>query len=147
MNVLSVRTYHPQGLEYEVVQLIIDGRDLRECVETVELPFAAADGQAQLAGKYEGLRADGLLAPGRHLLGAPVPYLQGTGDDERVTLLACECGEPGCWPLVARVRLTGDVVEWSDFEQPHRPNWSYAALGPFRFARAQYETALGFRAD
>jgi hypothetical protein len=46
-----------------------------------------------------------------------------------VPLLGCECGEWGCWPLVARIDQADGVVEWSHFRQPHRPGHSYREFG------------------
>ena len=58
-------------------------------------------------------------------------------------LLGCECGELGCWPLMARIDVREGEIVWSDFEQPHRADsWSYQALGPIGFERNQYEDAL-----
>lgn len=55
-----------------------------------------------------------------------------SGPAEKTVLLGCECGEPGCWPLMARVEVGAEQVAWSDFEQPHRrDNWAYAGFGPF----------------
>src|SRR5689334_6424066 len=34
------------------------------------------------------------------------------------------------------------TARWSDFQQPHRPHWNYAALGPFVFDKVQYEETL-----
>ena len=66
----------------------------------------------------------------------------------RIQVLGCECGEPGCWPLVCRISATDRIVRWSDFEQPHRNGsgapvaWTYDGLGPFEFDRAEYDAAL-----
>jgi len=60
----------------------------------------------------------------------------------RVPLLVCDCGEPGCWPLMATVEVTDHEVVWRDFRQPHREKWDYTALGPFTFDRAEYARAL-----
>ncbi|MEU7187498.1 hypothetical protein [Streptomyces sp. NPDC045470] len=57
-------------------------------------------------------------------------------------LLGCECGEPGCWPLTARITVTGDLVIWDSFEQSHRPERDYTAFGPFRFDRNRYRDAV-----
>jgi hypothetical protein len=61
----------------------------------------------------------------------------------KTPLLGCVCGAWGCWPLMARVRVTDDLVTWDSFEQPRRPNDDYSAFGPFRFDRRQYDDALG----
>ncbi|WP_158842969.1 hypothetical protein [Saccharothrix deserti] len=60
----------------------------------------------------------------------------------KTPLLGCECGEWGCWPLMARVSVTPDLVTWDSFEQPHRTTRDYSGFGPFRFGRQQYDDAL-----
>ena len=60
------------------------------------------------------------------------------GNGETV-LLVCEgCREEGCWPIFARVEVDEEVVEWSGFRQPHRPERDYADLR-FMFDRRQYD--------
>ncbi len=60
-----------------------------------------------------------------------------------MSLLVCECGEWGCWPLRARVTRKGDHVVWSDFEQPRRRGkWSYDGFGPFVFDAVQYDAQV-----
>ncbi|MFI9561456.1 hypothetical protein [Nonomuraea endophytica] len=68
---------------------------------------------------------------------------ENSGLGPKTAVLGCECGEVGCWPLMTRITLTGDLVVWDAFEQVHRPNRDYAAFGPFLFDRAQYGQALG----
>lgn len=58
------------------------------------------------------------------------------------SLLGCECGEVGCWPLNAGITVNGATVTWSRFQQPYRPDWDYSAFGPFEFDRQQYENAV-----
>lgn len=117
------------------MRLVVNGRDLRERAREFERPFAR-----ELAGAYGLPPAAAVLVPGTHLLGAPDVMFE--GDAGRTILLACECGEPGCWPLEARIAVGDTVVTWSDFAQPHRPEWDYAAFGPFRFERSGYEAGI-----
>jgi hypothetical protein len=52
-------------------------------------------------------------------------------------LLGCgDCGEVGCWPIVANVVASASEVSWSNFRQPHRPARDYSRLGPIIFDRA-----------
>lgn len=74
-----------------------------------------------------------------HFLGAGPISRDGAG---KVPLLGCECGEWGCWPFLARVAKAGDLVHWTDFEQPLRTARDYSALGPFTFDLRQYQSAL-----
>jgi hypothetical protein len=129
MNRLDLRIQRAHELDAEVVRILIDGIDLIDLVRPIELPFARAEGHPEIAGGYDGL-------PPRDWVELPERY----DDDDRAALLGCaSCGEPGCWPLRARVKASGDSVIWSDFQQPHRPEWSYASFGPFVFNRAQYD--------
>jgi hypothetical protein len=129
MNRLDLRIRRAHELDAEVVRIFIDGRDLVDLVRPIELPFTRAEGHPEIAGNYDGL-------PPRDWVDLPERY----DDDDRVAVLACaSCGEPGCWPLRVRVTASADRVTWSDFQQPHRPEWSYAAFGPFVFNRAQYD--------
>ena len=67
--------------------------------------------------------------------------------DQKIPLLGCECGEWGCWPLLARVVVDVETVTWTDFEQPHRADRDYSAFGPFIFRRSSYESAVADLAD
>lgn len=127
------------------VQILIDGVDLRDLVRSVEL---AQPGSRGIAGKYAGLPADdSVVPPSEHFLGTPGWAIYRY--DDKTQVLECECGEPGCWPLVCIIAPGPAEVVWSDFEQPHRSAqkqggvvWSYDGLGPFRFIRSEYESAL-----
>jgi hypothetical protein len=66
---------------------------------------------------------------------------------DQLWLLACDCGEVGCWPLAARVIVLNDTVRWTDFNQEHRPDWDYTGFGPFVFAREQYDRAVEWVAN
>jgi hypothetical protein len=100
-----------------------------------------------MAGQYHGLAPEEVLPPSRHFLGDPSWGVYRY--DGRTQILGCECGEPGCWPLVCEIRATETRVVWAAFEQPHRsypktthPPWTYDGFGPFEFDRKQYESAL-----
>ena len=136
VNVLDIRL-QPGTCEAEpVVRLLVDGRDLVTLVGEFERPFAE-----EMAGAYGLLPAADVLPPARHFLGEPDPLY--TSEGGRTMLLACDCAEPGCWPLAARIEVTAHAVSWTDFRQPLRPEWSYSGFGPFVFERKQYESALG----
>jgi hypothetical protein len=130
VNTLALHVeLRPDG-DLPEVRVLIDGRDLVDLVREVEAPWAAADGQPQIAGGYSGLWPAAWLE---------LPEQDGTG---RAAVLACECGEVGCWPLHVRITVSDSTVTWSEFSQPCRPEWRYDGLGPFVFERAAYERAI-----
>ncbi|MCC3763844.1 hypothetical protein K3N28_12285 [Glycomyces sp. TRM65418] len=119
--------------------ITVDGVPLEALARPVELPFASADGQAELAGRYQALQDLRVCWPSRHFLDEP--FLSESDDGDAV-LMGCICGDPGCWPLSADIGLDDHTVTWSRFNNVHRPHWDHSALGPFVFDRAQYEAAL-----
>lgn len=56
-------------------------------------------------------------------------------------MLGCQCGEVGCWPLMATIRSTPSILEWSGFHNPCRDTRDYSGFGPFVFERLAYERA------
>ncbi len=66
---------------------------------------------------------------------------------EGVYLLGCNCGEVGCWPLLAHIETSGDIVTWSRFRQPFRREWSYTDFGPFDFNLKDYRQTLASLGD
>lgn len=116
----------------------LNGRSLIDLAHRVEAPAAARAGNPDLAGSYTGLGLADIAWPSGHFSGAPVLSWFGDGD---TVLLGCTCGEWGCWPLTARVTVDEESVVWAGFRHGHR-DWDYDRLGPFRFARGQYQAAL-----
>ena len=87
------------------------------------------------------------LAPRVHCYGSSQEHFLGMSrsiawNGGKTPLLICSCGVPTCWPLLARVEADETWVTWSEFEQPHRPQWDYTGFGPFRFDREDYERVL-----
>lgn len=143
------------------VQILIDGRDFIDIVHDWELNVARAAGEPTLAGAYSGIPKRFARELPSAWLGMQEPnnLLSCWGDG--FALLACTCGELGCWPLLARVEVTDHEVRWLDFEQPRRTArrdeevtspgrpprdrarvWSYEGFGPFVFDRAAYTSAI-----
>ncbi|MEU0871699.1 hypothetical protein [Nocardia brasiliensis] len=60
----------------------------------------------------------------------------------KTPVLVCECGEWGCWPLLAEITVTEDLVIWDRFGPNHPTRGDYGRFGPFRFDRNQYDDAL-----
>ena len=119
----------------------VNGADL----DTLVLAFELAHGFGP-AGGYGG------LVPAYFNYGNLATYLVGQNPNQwpgqnRLWLLACECGEVGCWPLEARVTLTPTLAIWDQFAQPHRRERDYTAFGPWMFDRIQYETSVASAVD
>lgn len=127
------------GSRHAALELLIDGESLIEAVRRYERPMAEAEGHPDLAAAYAWPAPS---AQRQDLL------LQGSGAEDKVALLECACGQPGCWPLLATVTVGSAQVIWSGFEQPHRRadsaggHWDYGGFGPFVFERAVYDAAL-----
>lgn len=114
----------------------IDGVSLLERVQRFE-----ADRPYEPSGGYAG------LVPAHFRFEDLTQYYLGIETQqwprpEHAWLLGCDCGEVGCWPLAARITLTEGTVEWSHFQQPHRPSRSYDDFGPFLFDRQSYDAAV-----
>jgi hypothetical protein len=142
MNQISLRVVSGEledGQSYSAIQVLIDGTSLIDLAHRVEEPFAKREGHPKLAGAYAWLPRKSAAAA----LG-----LRAQSPDEKVAVLECACGVPGCWPLLAKISGDENTVVWSEFEQPHRNeeavagHWKYEALGPFSFDRELYEEGL-----
>ena len=148
MNTIEFRVVEVTEIDQTlpVVVVLIDGTELTDLVARVEEPLAVAEGSPSLVGHYRGLWTKYVAPPSRHFLGEPTHPVYQCG--EKTQILECECGEPGCWPLLCRIESKDERIIWSQFEQPHRlgqdgkPPWNYSGLGPFEFHRSAYEREL-----
>ncbi|QJR02702.1 hypothetical protein HH800_11210 [Sphingobium yanoikuyae] len=141
----QVLTFKIEYLDGGPVSLMpcIDGVTLADLVEA----FERANGYMDPAGGYGG------IVPAYFNLGPLTSYFMGRegpieGDEAgEIYALFCECGEAGCWPLIAHVRSDDQIVTWNAFAQPHRPKRDYSGFGPFEFARSEYDEALAIAAS
>jgi len=118
--------YLPDTVAVAGRALIVSGRPFIDYVREAELPLATAEGKPSLVGAC----------------GWPDARLPTSAEENGyATLLDCDCGCVGCWPLQARVGVRGPDIFWFEFRQTHRA-WVYE-LGPFRFRRAELEAATG----
>ena len=114
----------------------IDGRSLRDLISSYESAQGYSPG-----GAYDG------LVPEHFDFGDLHEHLLGRGSEQsqepgHASVLGCDCGEVGCWPLDVAVTVTTNEVTWSRFAQPHRPEWDYSGFGSFTFDRSSYEAAV-----
>ncbi len=58
----------------------------------------------------------------------------------RIAVLTCACGDIGCGGAVADLKFTHETVTWSNFR--HANYLTPKDIGPFVFARSQYDRAL-----
>jgi hypothetical protein len=138
----------PNEISFKIDQIKDDIWSITPCIDGAPLTilitqFELSKGFADPAGGYGGLVPSfnrfGRLD--RHFCGEA--RKRGMSDkDGEIWVLACECGEVGCWPLMTSVTRMAGGYQWSDFRQPHRPERNYDGFGPFVFDKAQYEYAV-----
>jgi hypothetical protein len=126
---------HLQAGPAEVVP-IVDGVELTDRVHEFERERRMETRAVSYGGLIPSFFKFGSM--GDHYLGTASP----AGHRGKIPVLGCECGEWGCWPLLARVIVGDTTVTWTDFEQPYRPDRDYRSFGPFTFSRADYESAI-----
>ena len=142
---LEIRPPREDSWRDKVLHVLVNGKDLASLIKSVEAPFAAAEGNPNIAGDYDGLPTSEIGSARHHYLGSPQPVLDYA---EMTVLLGCTCGIVDCWPLLAKVAVDSQTVTWSEFRQPHRMSdstageWLYDDFGPFVFDRRKYEEEL-----
>lgn len=133
-NVLTFKSEFINGSTASLMPCV-DGMELADLVSA----FERVRGYRDPAGGYGG------IVPSHYKLGPLAAYFLGKsevvegGQRGEIYILFCECGEAGCWPLVAHVSFDDQLVVWHDFSQPHRPERDYSSFGPFTFQRSEYE--------
>jgi hypothetical protein len=136
-----LRLYKDPSTPYGGVDVFVNDRPLVDLLREYEAPFATEEEHPEIAGEYMGLNPAKVFLPSHRLLGVTdeLDYFRAKG---KVTILDCNCGNPGCWPLGVRVERLADRFIWSDFENWHREWWDYGRFGPFQFEAGQYLEAL-----
>lgn len=120
-----------------IAEPIIDGNSLISILREIELPFAKAEGHPEIAGMYMGLATTEISPPLDYFSGRKKENI-----DDKVVILDCECGNPGCWEFVVNIEVKRKTVKWKDLEQVYRDDWNYDEIGVLTFDRKQYESAL-----
>ena len=131
----SVRARADLGGANELVP-IIDGHELTDMIHAFERDHRMEERAVSYGGLIPSFFKFGPLR--RHFLG----QWEFAEPRRKVPLLGCNCGEWGCWPLMARITVQGGAVVWNEFEQPYRKERDYSGFGPFTFDVAQYQKAL-----
>ena len=127
--------------DYLVVDILINGYRLIDLIQSVESPYAKAEGRISLAGAYEGLPPLMVLPPSKHYWGdAHKDYK--APDGRTVLLEYAYSGVPGDWTFAAEIEVTGEFVSWKELGNVQRPEWDYKDVGPFKFDIRQYRDAL-----
>ena len=124
-----------------VVNVYVNNKNLKDILKEYENQF-----DKESAGKYEGIRLlyfDDVI---KHFTGnIKESILNFSGKSQ---LLGCPCGEPGCWPFFANIKIDKNKIIWNGFEQPHRKinspggYWDYCNLKAFEFDKNDYESKL-----
>lgn len=145
MNVIEfVKVPYEAGSMTFGVNIRVDGRFLAEIMKEVEMPAAKAEGSANIAGGYTAIPRP--EHPDTYYLGEH--ELAWGKNRKKTCLLDCECGQPGCWPLLCEIQVGPTSIAWRDFEQPHRgpdskaSSWDYSHFSGFVFDKQQYFAAL-----
>jgi hypothetical protein len=125
----DVEPFGEDGSVFVVVP-VVDGHRLTDLIHSLERQAGMEDRDTSYAG----------LIPAFFRFGTATEHYRST--HQRIPLLGCECGEWGCWPLMAQIRADDERVVWTEFEQPHRSTRDYTAFGPFSFERSAYDEAL-----
>lgn len=155
MSELSYAPAHRQGevspasivrTARDYLDLLIDGTSLREMLATQ----ARANGDAFLADP-DLITPFGWGPPWAQLEAAECLLLRLPPDlpTGRRSILVCpECGDAGCGVVSVVVEQDGDAVVWRDFGHEYDNDeqlvnlHAFRGVGPFRFARAAYESTL-----
>lgn len=137
MDSIQFKVEYSEEQEASVISIYVNDESLIEHMKRYEAQF-----EPEIAGLYEGLNIDLVDHIEAHFTGR----LQ---EDDifnyegKTLVLGCNCGLPGCWPLLVKITETGDSIIWSHFEQPHRTEdsaggyWDYSNF-PLHFHKREY---------
>jgi hypothetical protein len=96
-------------------------------------------------GDFMGCFVQGFSAENLRKLAQLASALEADTEDGRYLLYVCpECGDIGCGAYGAKLKLTESTAEWYDFtyENGYEAGRPVAEIGPFVFARSEYNAAL-----
>jgi len=143
MDKLAFNIHDKQNDNYQfkTVTILVNGKDIFELLKKYEMPFAIKEGSENIVGGYDGLAPETLLKN----LTSPDEF--DIDENGKVSILECECGCEGCWPMKTKVIDLEDKIIWKEFEQPHRTIdchnfWDYTNFGQFSFDKNNYKEQL-----
>ena len=131
---LELRLYSTSETVRPLFEVIVNGKPYLETIAAFEQRFKGGPVGAYMAGLGEETLRHRLLEKDAHI----TPYI-------------CDCGEPGCWPLVCQTKVMDSVVIWTNWSNPHRDDksredegyyWDYSSLPDLIFERQAYEKAI-----
>ncbi|MGQ8874428.1 hypothetical protein [Paenibacillus sp. TSA_86.1] len=138
MDSIEFKLEYSEEQEASVITIYVNNESLVERMKRYEAQF-----ESEIAGLYEGLNIELVDHIEAHFTGR----LQ---EDDifnyegKTLVLGCNCGLPGCWPLLVKITETDDSIIWSQFEQPHRTEdsaggyWDYSTFPSFHFRKKDY---------
>ncbi|OXM82455.1 hypothetical protein [Paenibacillus rigui] len=142
MDMIHFTVEYSENQKAQILGIYINGKDLVELIRNYEIQF-----EPSIAGGYEGLNIKFLKNIKEHFTGKlnenDIFKYEG-----KTLALGCNCGEPGCWPLLIKITEEDEVITWSEFEQPYRNeesaggHWDYSNFQSLEFNRKQYEEQL-----
>ena len=113
MRLIHFKIEASQEEEHKALNIYIDNENIIEHIKRYEKQF-----EPQIAGGYEGLNINFLQNIDEHLLGE-LNENDLFNYDGKTQILGCNCGEPGCWPLLVKIMVNDEIIVWSEFTQPH----------------------------
>lgn len=142
MDVIHFTIEYSEEQDAQILSIYINGENLNELMRRYEIQF-----EPSIAGGYEGLNIEYLKNIEEHFFGK-LNENDIYNYDGKTLVLGCNCGEPGCWPLIVRITEEDEVIIWSEFEQPFRDEesaggyWDYTNFKSLEFNKQLYEEQL-----
>jgi hypothetical protein len=93
-------------------EIRINDRPIIDILREFELPLAKKENSENIAGAYMYLSPKSLYQN--------LTKNENFNEEGKATILACECGSEGCWPMLVKIKEDEKAIIWEDFEQPHR---------------------------
>lgn len=142
MDTINFKVEHSDEHNIQILNIFVNNENLVDLIKEFEMQH-----DPSIAGRYEGLSIYSIYNLKEHFTGRlnenDVFNYQG-----KTQIIGCNCGEPGCWPLLVKIIEEDEKIIWSEFEQPYRAKesaggyWNYSNFKSFEFIKNQYEEQL-----